>query len=227
MSAKYDLLASKISDFDAVQLSEKRKKTCSWQKYAAIGFVIALLSVVILTLIIVLAVEIAKHRSSAGGAPPSNSSSSCRSDPPAVLVPCSANDDEYNNEDDCTGAGCCWYSNQCVLDDYHVTCSSKTDELFTCLPEEDNWNDTYAKEVCSRRGCCWTDQSLNPFVKCHYPAEYGYSVINETVKETANGKIMSIVRKNPQPPMYMNGIQQLTVEITYETNTMLRVKVNL
>ena len=221
MSAKYDLLAtSKISDFDAVdQLSVRTKKGYRWPKCIVIGVVIGILFTVALMLIAVIVVEVLKHESNSSSPP---STKQCPTGRPAIMVPCSDND--YNPAQCINEANCCWYGTQCVLSNYTATCSKTNNEMFTCLPEYDNWNDTYATSECNKRGCCW-NKLADPIIKCYYPSEYGYTTAPNSLKDTVNGKTVTINRRSPQPSMYSNDIRTLSVQVTYETSNILRLKV--
>ena len=222
MSAKYDLLASKISGFDAEELSNrqglKKGGRCNWQRCIAVSVVVGLLILALLTLVVIVVVEVTRNRSA-------SPSSQCPSDLPSVMVPCSSSVNA-DTEDLCIDAGCCWYSNQCILKGYQATCTGITNKMFTCLPENDNWNDTYARAECNRRGCCWNKLS-NQAVKCFYPSEYGYQTQDDSSKQTGNRRTVSIVRRSLQPTMYSTDIQELTVEVTHLTSSIVRVKVLL
>lgn len=231
-TAKYDLLASKVTHFDAVEMRNNqslKKNRASRLKCVIIGIVVALLSIAALTLVVVVIVESTRHskKENPTSLPPIPQ---CPVDLPEVQVPCSTG--KTYAKSNCTNE-CCWYSgtSQCLLD-YPFSCDIASNNMFNCLPENDNWNSTYAQTMCRVRGCCWnsaggTSHQLSgtPPFQCFYPAEYGYIVQTSSAKETENGKIASIVRKSPQPSMYSSDIDKLSVEITYETSHMLRVKV--
>ncbi len=220
MSAKYDLLAnSKISDFDAVEVSGSNKNGCKLSKIVVIVIVAVIITTILLTLLTVIVIEATKHRPNTSPHPPITQ---CPSAPPQIMVPCS-NTGHYN-KDQCTAVGCCWYdTDQCVLSNYSATCpTTNSIELFTCLPENDDWNNSYAMAQCNKRGCCW-NKSPDSIVRCYYPSEYGYIATN--IQDTSNGKQVTIERRSPQPSLYGNDIQQLTVQVTYETSDILRVKV--
>ena len=222
MSGKYDLLTSqsdRISGFDAIETPKRaRTKWKSW-KCPIIALVVILLGVVALTLVIVIAVEVVKHNhKSKGDVNPSNQ---CPADASPLRVPCMGISD--STEDPCSAASCCLYNDRCILKNYKATCTSDSHKMFSCLPEMDNWNNTFAKQECTRRGCCWNTLS-NPIVKCFYPLEYGY-VTNGNIQDTPTGKAASLTRRSPQPSMYSGDIEQLQVEVTYESKNMIHVKV--
>ncbi len=227
MAAKYDLLASKLSDFDAVDVSTRKssKKTSwRWQRCVVVGVVIALLVIAALTLVIVVVVEASRSRSPPSS--PTDLPSHCPSEPPSVTVPCTTSK-TAGTEDQCIDAGCCWYDDKCVVRSYTATCTTQSNEMFTCLPENDNWNDTYARTMCNKRGCCWNAHSSDdPLVKCYYPLEYGYHTSEEGEDTGANPRVLTLDRPSLQPSMYSNDVQKLTVEITGLTEDIARIKVN-
>ena len=191
-----------------------------------VGVVIALLVIAALTLVIVVVVEASKSRSSPSS--PTDTPSHCPSDPPSVMVPCTSSK-TAGTEDQCIDAGCCWYADQCVVRGYIATCTTHSNEMFTCLPENDNWNDTYARTMCNKRGCCWNPSahsSDDPPVKCYYPSEYGYRTIEGGEDMGANPRVFTLDRSFLQPSMYSNDVQKLTVEITGLTNDIARIKVS-
>lgn len=228
-SAKYDLLASKISHFDAVEMRQNesvKKNRANCMRCVVIGIVVALLVAAALILVAVVIVESVKHNKSKDN--PTPSPPECPVDVPEIPVPCSTAN--TYTETSCP-SDCCWYAgiSQCLLN-YPLSCNADTNNMFNCLPENDNWNASYARSMCNARGCCWgnnagfTSGSKVPF-NCYYPLEYGYLVQSSKDTESDNGKLASIVRRSPQPSMYSDDKDVLSVEVTYETSNMLRVKV--
>ncbi|XP_045214547.2 lysosomal alpha-glucosidase-like isoform X2 [Mercenaria mercenaria] len=106
-------------------------------------------------------------------------------------------------------------------------------EKFDCFPEK-----SISEEGCMRRGCCWQKDATRrkplksrnendtqapvdvPY--CFYPRNFpGYSV--DERKDTPLGFSMNL---SGQPPTYYpRGVRQLAVEVYYETNQRLHVKV--
>ena len=215
-SRSYKVLSEEsFSGFDAVAPAGSRKsKGCKWWQYVAIAIVVFILVVVILTLITVVVVEIIQHKNT------STVNTLCPN-PPTIKVPCAKGLNV--SEEVCTNAGCCWYDDkldQCYMN-YEALCSNDQAQHFNCLPENDSWNNVYAKQQCTLRGCCWDPSST---IKCFFPSNYGYRV-NDDIQETATGMIASITRKTPQPTIYGNDIESLTVEVIYETQNRLHIKV--
>ena len=216
-SRSYKVLSEEsFSGFDAVAPAGSRKsKGCKWWQYVALAIVSIILVVVILTLITVVVVEIIQHKNT------STANTLCPSNPPTIKVPCAKGLNV--SEEVCTNAGCCWYGDeldQCYMN-YEASCSNDQAQHFNCLPENDSWNNVYAKQQCTLRGCCWDSSST---IKCFFPSNYGYR-INDDIQETATGMIASITRKMPQPTIYGNDIENLTVEVIYETSNRLHIKV--
>jgi hypothetical protein len=108
-------------------------------------------------------------------------------------------------------------------------------QKFDCYPEK-----SVTEEGCLDRGCCWQKdlsrrlpiQSMNendtqspvdvPY--CFYPRNFpGYSVDERT--DTPLGFSMKLTGK--PPTYYPKGVTQLAVDVSYETDQRLHVKVNL
>lgn len=105
----------------------------------------------------------------------------------------------------------------------------RNEDRFDCDPEG-----AITQSNCEKRGCCWrpvlrltVNQSagivppLNvPW--CYYPSNYeGYKV--NKVYNTKQGLNADLTRTTPSP--YPEAIKDLTVEIRYETQSRLRIKV--
>lgn len=105
----------------------------------------------------------------------------------------------------------------------------RNEDRFDCDPEG-----AITQSNCEKRGCCWrpvlrltVNQSagivppLNvPW--CYYPSNYeGYKV--NKVYNTKLGLNADLTRTTPSP--YPEAIKDLTVEIRYETQSRLRIKV--
>ena len=95
---------------------------------------------------------------------------------------------------------------------------------FNCLPENDNWNATYAATVCNSRNCLWNKSAI---VQCAYPESYSYYVEEGSLKDTPTGMTATMLHNGTHPTMYGNDIAVLTMEATYETPHRLRVKVRV
>lgn len=90
---------------------------------------------------------------------------------------------------------------------------------FNCLPEGRVEN---ASELCQQRGCCW-DNTSTPEVSCFYPAGFGYSVIS--TQNTPLGFTAILQRKTDQPSQYGGDINTLRMDVMYETEYRLHIKV--
>ena len=78
------------------------------------------------------------------------------------------------------------------------------------------------RELCTERSCCWNQQST---VQCSYSVDYGYTV--SSVKKNSNGWLLGLTRKPNQPSLFGQEVDQLGVEVTYETDTRLHVRVRV
>lgn len=92
-------------------------------------------------------------------------------------------------------------------------------DRFNCLPEGRVEN---ASELCQQRGCCW-DNSSAPGISCFYPAGFGYSV--SSIQNTPLGFTAIVQRKTGQPSQYGGDINTLRVDVMYETDYRLHIKV--
>ena len=92
-------------------------------------------------------------------------------------------------------------------------------ERFDCYPE-----DLPTKEKCSIRGCCWIDSiELEVGVpKCYFPSNFpSYKVVQ--TRENLNGYSYQIYKETKT--FRENEILNLTVDLFYESNERLRVKI--
>ena len=104
-----------------------------------------------------------------------------------------------------------------------LKCTSSEFMRFNCIPEGGK---TETKEVCEKRGCCWTrlrEGGTSP--QCFYPEGFGYKTDGQLV-DTPTGMGVNISRKAGQPSQYGGDINTARVEFFYETPYRLRVKVN-
>lgn len=97
-------------------------------------------------------------------------------------------------------------------------CALKSPDRFNCLPEGVAEN---ASELCKQRGCCWDNTSAP---NCFYPAEFGYFV--NSVATTPLEFTATVKRKSKQPSQFGGDVDTLRVDVMYETDTRVRVKVN-
>ena len=107
------------------------------------------------------------------------------------------------DEPGCTTGGCCWDDrnpNTPCFRPFSVKCPTV------------NW------ELCTERSCCWDQQSTTML-------DYGYTV--SSVKKNSNGLLLGIARKPNQPSLFGQEVDQLGVEVTYETDTRLHVRVRV
>ena len=96
-------------------------------------------------------------------------------------------------------------------------CALRSPDRFNCLPEGVGEN---ASDLCKQRGCCWASNSAP---NCFYPADFGYFV-NSTATTTL-GFTATVKRKPKQPSQFGGDIDTLCVDVMYETDTRVHVKV--
>lgn len=97
------------------------------------------------------------------------------------------------------------------------SCQLDLSERFDCLPGIAE----PSHETCQLLGCCWNDSSP-PF--CYYSPESGYSV-DEKFSSTEVGVRGCLTRKKLSS-VYGGGLQRLCVNITFETDDRLHIKVS-
>ena len=127
----------------------------------------------------------------------------------------------------CTTGGCCWDNtnpNTPCFRPFSVKCPTVDNMRFNCIPELTiNQSDLSGfRELCTERSCCWNQQST---VQCSYSVDYGYTV--SSVKKNSNGWLLGLTRKPNQPSLFGQEVDQLGVEVTYETDTRLHVRVRM
>ena len=79
------------------------------------------------------------------------------------------------------------------------------------------------EDVCSERGCCWV-ASNTP--QCFYPSGSGYEV-DGSVKPTDYGYQVDLKLKSNQTSPYGNGTKNVRVDVMFETQNRLRIKVGV
>ena len=79
------------------------------------------------------------------------------------------------------------------------------------------------KDLCDRRGCCW-NASNTP--RCFYPSGFGYEVIG-SVKTTDYGYQADLRFKSDQSSPYGDATENIRVDVVFETQNRLRVKVGV
>ena len=131
------------------------------------------------------------------------------------------------DEPGCTTGGCCWDDrnpNTPCFRPFSVKCPTVDNMRFNCIPELTiNQSDLSGfRELCTERSCCWDQQST---VQCSYSVDYGYTV--SSVKKNSNGWLLGLTRKPNQPSLFGQEVDQLGVEVTYETDTRLHVRVRV
>lgn len=105
-------------------------------------------------------------------------------------------------------------------------CSNIPNSLrFDCYPEGDA-----NEQSCVNRGCCWAKPTIEeenvhvpldiPY--CFYPNDYGYQVVNK--EKTQTGYLLSLTKKG-HPGPYGNEIENLAVDVRFETKDRLHFKV--
>ena len=96
---------------------------------------------------------------------------------------------------------------------------------FDCYPENGA-----SQEECEIRGCCWkvaTNKRHEVTVPlnvpyCFYPKNFGYRIVNE--QETATGILLDLQMQQPGP--YGVDVENLRVNVYFETEYRVRVKVS-
>ena len=121
-------------------------------------------------------------------------------------------------------SGCCWDVQALNMPCFHpfsLKCPTADNMRFNCIPEQTvNQSDLSGyRELCTERSCCWDQQSS---VQCSFSVDYGYSLSN--VKQNSNGLLLNLAHKPNQPSLFGQEVERL-MEVTYETDTRLHVKV--
>lgn len=100
------------------------------------------------------------------------------------------------------------------------SCTDIKDELkFDCYPRGDP-----NRYECVSRGCCWSMQKKSSKVpSCFYPESYkSYEIINHEKSLSGEVLYLRLIRKS----IYPNDVKMLKVDISFQTSTRLRIKVN-
>ncbi|KAK7477593.1 hypothetical protein BaRGS_00031141, partial [Batillaria attramentaria] len=96
-------------------------------------------------------------------------------------------------------------------------CTKVETDRFDCWPEGKD----ASREKCLARGCCW-EPSLEKAPLCFYPDDYvSYVVTNMSTSQS--GITATLARQLASP--YPNDVVQLQVDVTYETQSRLRIKI--
>ena len=98
-------------------------------------------------------------------------------------------------------------------------CSIEASLQVNCIPEG---GEAETKDICLKRGCCWSDKGDAP--KCFYPAGFGYKASGSVI-DTPTGKTVNLTRKSDQPSQYGGDVESLRVDVLYDTPYRLHVKV--
>lgn len=105
-------------------------------------------------------------------------------------------------------------------------CSQIADAYrFDCYPE-----DGASEQNCLNRGCCWRPPSAEVDGKvplnipyCFYPTNYGYKLVSK--EKTQTGYLLRLVKQG-HPGPYGKDIENLTVDVRFETRERLHFKVS-
>lgn len=105
-------------------------------------------------------------------------------------------------------------------------CSQIADAYrFDCYPE-----DGASEQNCLNRGCCWRPPSAEVDGKvplnipyCFYPTNYGYKLVNK--EKTQTGYLLRLVKQG-HPGPYGKDVENLTVDVRFETRERLHFKVS-
>ena len=101
-------------------------------------------------------------------------------------------------------------------DDDH--CKLEENNRFDCWPEVKGATET----ACEKRGCCWKAKVSKGAPRCFFPSDYG-NYTASSVKETASGITALISR--PDSTFFPPDIKNLKVQIDYQTESRLRIKI--
>ncbi|KAM7452410.1 hypothetical protein ABFA07_000090 [Porites harrisoni] len=104
-------------------------------------------------------------------------------------------------------------------------CSQIADAYrFDCYPE-----DGASEQNCLNRGCCWRPPSAEVDGKvplnipyCFYPTNYGYKLVSK--EKTQTGYLLRLVKQG-HPGPYGKDIENLTVDVRFETRERLHFKI--
>lgn len=105
-------------------------------------------------------------------------------------------------------------------------CSQIADAYrFDCYPE-----DGASEQNCLNRGCCWRPPSAEVDGKvplnipyCFYPTNYGYKLVSK--EKTQTGYLLRLVKQG-HPGPYGKDVENLTVDVRFETRERLHFKVS-
>ncbi len=100
----------------------------------------------------------------------------------------------------------------------HTDGSCSNVDRFNCIPEGNP-----SQSMCEKRGCCWDKSSTLP--QCYYPAGFGYALDGQ-VNRTSYGFQANLKRKPDQPSQYGGDIETLRMDVFFETESRIRVKVS-
>uniref|UniRef100_A0A8D8ZIZ7 Lysosomal alpha-glucosidase n=1 Tax=Cacopsylla melanoneura TaxID=428564 RepID=A0A8D8ZIZ7_9HEMI len=157
------------------------------------------------------------------------------------------------NEMNCRDKGCCWqpvFHNKAAHHCYYpwnsfkkdidernqydsqikrlsATCKHSTQDLnnrFDCYPRG-----TPNEKTCNARGCCW-NPSKGKEPSCFYPPNHNSYSYVKTIRNETNGmyhlSFMSLIYQNKILSPYPDDIESVQMEIVYETNERVRVKIS-
>lgn len=98
-------------------------------------------------------------------------------------------------------------------------------QRFDCYPEQ---SVVVTQELCESRGCCFIENSLPAGAKrgvpwCFYPPDFP-SYTLESLNQTALGMVGLLVRR--EKAYYPRDIKMLRLDVEFETDTRLHIKVS-
>lgn len=99
-------------------------------------------------------------------------------------------------------------------------CSLDAGDRFDCLPGFSTVN----QSVCSHHGCCW---QANSTVPCFYSRHSGYVVVGESQSTSLGDRVILERKTDEVGSPYGYDIQPLVVDISYETESRLHIKVSI
>lgn len=101
------------------------------------------------------------------------------------------------------------------------TCPNvQASQRFDCFPDTSKQN----KNQCEARGCCWVPTNVVNAPNCFFPPNYPAFTAAE--QNVTYGKKFILTRNQGLPAHYGSPINSINLEIQYQTENRLRVKVS-
>ena len=91
-----------------------------------------------------------------------------------------------------------------------------------CYPDSESPYSNYSKTSCLARNCLFDDLANVSTIQCYLPNNYGY-VLQSSINRT-NGIQFKLKRNGAIGSMFPDPIENVTLEIQYYTNDIIRFK---